>query len=59
MDRLIIGYIWFLSILGAAFYGHEFGMTEKEQVRKIANAKLEKCNQIITGGLYDRSPSEL
>lgn len=53
MDKFIIGYIWILSVLGALFMGHEFGMVEGSMSERTANKnKLESCQRVLAGNMY-------
>lgn len=47
VDRAFIGYVWFLTIMGALFMGNEIGMMKNDYDRGIANKKLTECNTII------------
>jgi hypothetical protein len=49
MSKIFIGYIWFLSLMGAIFLGNEIGMMKNNFDRGIANKKLTDCNSIIFG----------
>jgi hypothetical protein len=41
--KWMIGYVWILSLIGAFFYGHEFGMIEGEKIaRKESGYKFNE-----------------
>lgn len=55
MDKFIIALLWLFSVLGALFYGHEFGMIEGAKYERIANQKqLESCQKVLAGNMYER-----
>lgn len=53
MDKFLITMIWVLSLLGVGFMSHEFGFMNGQEYQKGVNAaKLENCNRILVGGIY-------
>lgn len=52
--RIFICYMWLGSLLAVAFYSHEFGYVEGQQYQKfVNNEKLQSCNKIIAGSMYE------
>lgn len=49
MDKWTIGYFWLLSLMGAAFYGHEWGLMKSDYLITAADNKLQNCQAIISG----------
>lgn len=53
MDKVLIGYVWLLSLLGAVFIGHEIAMSKTDAERSLANKRVEKCHRLLAKGLYE------
>jgi hypothetical protein len=54
-SKLLIIYLWIMSVSGVAFISHEFGMMEGATLTKrdlaSHNEKLWNCQAILTGDL--------
>lgn len=52
-DKFMLGYVWALTILGALFYGHEFGVLHGQETQKQEDqGKILNCQRVIAGSLY-------
>lgn len=57
MEKFLISVFWILSMLGVGFMSHEFGMISGAQYQKKVNSdKLNNCQRIIAGSLYQDRP---
>lgn len=58
IDKWVIAYVWFLSLVGALFYGFEIArMThdmDKEIIMLESNKQLQNCQKVIAGSLYQQ-----
>lgn len=49
-DKAMVAYVWFLSLMGALFFGHETGMVHgRQDTKQELGYKLENCNKQLAG----------
>jgi hypothetical protein len=49
-DMAMVAFVWFLSLAGALFCGHEFGVINgRQEAKQELGHKLENCNKQIAG----------
>lgn len=57
IDKWVIAYVWFLSLVGALFCGFEIArMThdmDKEMIVLQQNERLQNCQKVIEGSIYE------
>lgn len=50
----MVGFVWFLSLMGALLFGHEIGMVNGSLDERTANKqKLESCHRVLAGSIYE------
>lgn len=53
MDKIMIGYVWMLTLMGAVFLGNEIAMMTHNMDKEVANLKLQQCQRLVAGGMYE------
>jgi hypothetical protein len=51
--KWLIAYTWLMSLLGVAFYAHEFAYMDGQMDQRQADRnKLESCQKTMAGNMY-------